>query len=371
MLSVFIDGRKLGDGGIGVFIELLISGLLSHEENKSKLHILVTTDFSITRKDLVDKWQGRGLNIHTDDTPKYSLRELFLLPLKWRSLIKSCEYYFSPHYVVPYFIPAKIALVVHDLIHVQYPENFLHRLIAPFLMKSGLKRSKILFTVSEHSRNVLKEHFTFLGSREIHVIPNACKYVSRRSANIEKDEFDADSSSNATSPCKILFVGADREHKRLKLFLEFLSFLKDGSYSFKSTIVSKVTQESLRLTKNLGLNDNVEFVSNITDDQMQELFANTNFFVNTSREEGFCIPLLDAMRCEVPVICPDLAFAQELVSDAAWYFVSGSAQDLLRQFSLAQTLHEERKTRVKAGYEKSLSYTPEAQGAILREVLVS
>ncbi len=53
------------------------------------------------------------------------------------------------------------------------------------------------------------------------------------------------------------------------------------------------------------LDERVEYVTKPSNEEVNELYNQAAVFVQTSRHEGFCLPLLEAMAAGCPVICTD------------------------------------------------------------------
>ena len=101
---VVIDARKLGDGGIGVYIENLVDGLLYQQLNK----IFLITSFG---QKIPSRWQAKleqgKLEVVCDKAIKYSFSEYFIMPLRVRSIFQNSLLHF-PHYTVPFFVASKL-----------------------------------------------------------------------------------------------------------------------------------------------------------------------------------------------------------------------------------------------------------------------
>jgi glycosyltransferase involved in cell wall biosynthesis len=363
--TLFIDGRKLGDGGIGTFIRSLLDGLLElasdYSFEKQGIHVLLTSDFRKRHPGNVSRWEQAGCVVYEDNTPRYSLRELLLLPLRWRKMLAGCDWYISPHYTLPCLIPCRTLVVIHDVIHVQYPENILHTLFSPLLIKSSLKRADRITTVSEHAIASIHECFPSESKTPISVIPNA----SILEASPRKDD------SPHEKKIKILAIGADRPHKNFSMFIRFLSELKKIKYACKARLVTQPSRSTLELIKEFELDSDIEIQTDVSDLEIESFYREADCFITTSKAEGFCIPLLDALRSKVPVMCPDAPFARCLAGEAGWYFNIHSVDDLLCQFSYLCSDSELRDKKTERGYQTSLKYTPRAQAEALVRVMTS
>lgn len=90
------------------------------------------------------------------------------------------------------------------------------------------------------------------------------------------------------------------------------------------------------LIDDLGLTGVVTCAGAVTDAELAAYYADADAFVCLSRHEGFCVPLLEAMRHDVPVVAlaagavPDtVGDAAVLLDDAAPHPVAAAVQQLL------------------------------------------
>lgn len=79
------------------------------------------------------------------------------------------------------------------------------------------------------------------------------------------------------------------------------------------------------LVKYYGVKDTVffppgNFTSNtpFTVKDLVYLYSASDVYLNTSRAEGFCLPILEAMSCQTPIICTDYAGHTTYVSNSAY-----------------------------------------------------
>ncbi len=110
----------------------------------------------------------------------------------------------------------------------------------------------------------------------------------------------------------------------------------------------------------LGLGGNVVFPEYVDAADLEGLYSLASCFVFASINEGFGIPILEAMRRDVPVACARASALPEVAGEAARYFDPYSVQDiaealveLLEDRALAQRL-------VALGRERHALFTWEA-----------
>lgn len=326
MQRFFIDARKLGDGGIGTFIETLLDGAIEFNARypqKCAFDIVVSSSF-LRKKALPEAWSKYPeFSFHEDDTQKYSLSEYLLFPRRFSNLISKADVYVSPHYTLPFGIKTRTLVTIHDVIQLQYPEKFLHYIIPRRLIASALKRADIVTTVSPHSRRTISSMFSFPEDK-IKIIPNAVRRI-----------FTESDYKSENKKLTFLYVGADRFHKQVIVFLESMKEMLSAGVECAAHVVSELSASHVAMIEHSILKDNVTVHNGISNTELVQLYREATFFVCTSLDEGFCIPILDAMYAGVPVLCPDAAYARELTEGNALFYVPGSSADLYYKITKA------------------------------------
>jgi glycosyltransferase involved in cell wall biosynthesis len=62
------------------------------------------------------------------------------------------------------------------------------------------------------------------------------------------------------------------------------------------------------------LDDRVDIIlGELGDSEMAELYDRVDLYLNLSEWEGFCIPVIEAMACAVPVVCPPIQGPGEIL----------------------------------------------------------
>jgi glycosyltransferase involved in cell wall biosynthesis len=74
------------------------------------------------------------------------------------------------------------------------------------------------------------------------------------------------------------------------------------------------------LARDLEIHSSVTFVPYVTDELLPMVYAAADLLVFPSFEEGFGLPIIEAMACGTPVVCSNAASMQEVAGDAAAMF---------------------------------------------------
>jgi L-malate glycosyltransferase len=81
-------------------------------------------------------------------------------------------------------------------------------------------------------------------------------------------------------------------------------------------VTESYAEATLAFAAELGLNSAVARAQHLTEAQLAAWYADADVFVTLSEHEGFCIPLLEAMRSELPIVALAAGAVPETTGDA-------------------------------------------------------
>lgn len=161
----------------------------------------------------------------------------------------------------------------------------------------------------------------------------------------------------------ILTVSAKKVHKNLERLVQAMATVVERRPDAVLALPGKPTphERDLReLAQRLGIAANIIFLDYVDAGDLEGLYANAACFAFASINEGFGIPLLEAMRRGTPVACSRTSSLPEVAGDAARYFdpldvqdIAGALLELLGDPGLAARLAE-------LGREREATFTWEA-----------
>ena len=174
----------------------------------------------------------------------------------------------------------------------------------------------------------------------------------------------------------LLFVGQLLPHKRVDFLLEMFHVLT--TYHQRPATLAVVgnprltrLSDSLRaLTAELNL-DNVVMTGAVGEPELAAWYRRADVFVTASEHEGFCVPPLEAMAHDVPVVARRFAALPETVGDAA-VLVDGAAGPEVMAGAVSAVLDDEslRRRLVANGRRRLESLDAEAARAGLVGLLL-
>lgn len=121
----------------------------------------------------------------------------------------------------------------------------------------------------------------------------------------------------------VLTVSAKRVHKNLIRLIRAMAFVVERHPNAMLVLPGNATphERDLRVAVGeLGLEANVVFPEYVTPEDLEGLYGLAACFVFASINEGFGIPILEAMARGVPVACSRASSLPEVAGDAARYF---------------------------------------------------
>jgi glycosyltransferase involved in cell wall biosynthesis len=206
--------------------------------------------------------------------------------LQLPSHLRGSKLFFSPGFNGA-ISETKQILTVHDLIHLQVPDesSILKRLYFERVVKPAVLKAGAVLTVSETSKMFLDE---WLGSANVivHNVGNGCSPVFSPGTSLMR--------FNNT----ILYVGNMKAHKNFEVVIRACKKVKDLTL----VVVTNEVMIANRLIQQAGIKNRVSVLSNVPEEDLANLYRKSAALVMPSTIEGFGLPALEAIRCGTPVI---------------------------------------------------------------------
>lgn len=271
-------------------------------------------------------------------------------------------------YNAPSIINIKpFVLTIHDVSYKYIPKmiSLKNRMSILLQLSLNAKRAQKVITVSKHSKADIVKYFK-VPEDKIHVIYESVddNFGKRISKQREKDIRKI-----YNLPQKyILYVGTYLPHKNLENLIKAFHILnKNGKIEHKLVLVGKkygLNYDIIsKLIQDLKLETNIIKTGFVEDNDLPYLYLLSDLFVFPSLYEGFGLPILEAMKCRVPVALANASCFPEIAEAGAIYFDPYDIEDIYKKIELAIYNKEIRNNLIKCGNErvKKFSWSMTAQ----------
>jgi len=225
----------------------------------------------------------------------------------------------------------KLILTLHDLIYYNHktpPAGFnaairlLWRLyhLSYWPQRILLNRADAVATVSESTKRLMQWHE--LTKRPISVIYNA--------AGSPTDDTDPKPpTARPKGTQSLVYMGSFIGYKNVEVLIEAMKYLPDYELNLLSKISPERRAELETLIDPSG--GAVVFHNGVSETAYHQQLDRAVALVTGSQDEGFGIPLVEAMSRGIPVVVSDIEIFREIGGSAALYFDQNSAADFANQ----------------------------------------
>lgn len=212
------------------------------------------------------------------------------------------------------------ALTVHDLIPLTSPGAVSTPFRWQFKLWLGrsLSLAKVVVCPSEATKRALVARYAVDPAR-VHVVPHGSEHVLR-AAEVD-DTSKAWLDSLLLPETFVLYAGALEARKNVGLVVDACLSLHRGGRPVTLVLAGQKwfgageAEAKLQAARDAGLD--VRGLGYLRDEVLYALMARAGAFVFPSRDEGFGLPPLEAMRLGVPTVVGDVPALREVVGDAA------------------------------------------------------
>jgi glycosyltransferase involved in cell wall biosynthesis len=221
----------------------------------------------------------------------------------------------------------KLILTSHDMIYYRHrlpPRNLnpviklgwrmYHLTYGP--QRRALNGADMVATVSHASQREFEA--ARLTKRPIIVIPNAP----------QKLETLVDKVDQSKAPKNLIYMGSFMPYKNVETLIAGMKYLPNHTLH----LLSKVTPiRKLALEKLIPKSAKVVFHNGVSDEAYAKLLANRGVLVTASFDEGYGLPIAEALALGVPAVVSDIAIFHEVAAGGALYFEPNDPKDFAKK----------------------------------------
>ena len=227
--------------------------------------------------------------------------------------------FFTPGHYAPRFSPIPTVISIMDLAFLKFPQDFREQDLQQ--LKSwtaySVKNTSHILTISKNTKKDIVQCYgiepnkitvTYPGyDRKRFKVQSATQLAKLKTKYEIKGDY-------------LIYIGTLQPRKNVVRLIEAFSTL--NSPNLKLVIVGKkgwLYEDIFKTTQRLNLDQQVIFTNFIPEKELPILLRGARAYVLPSLYEGFGIPVVEAMACEVPVVVSKVSSLPEIVGQAGVY----------------------------------------------------
>lgn len=306
--KIIVDGRVLAAPvcGIGKF---LFNALKAMGHHPNQWDIVVYTNTSLNP-------EYGELNSFDNITIIPSQAKIwrngllwFLLKFQLSVLKYSDAIIWGPAAQIPFFTKAncKTLITVHDLVHKDYKStmSIKNRISNLLSTNRSIKKADVLWCVSQYTYNELINHYPSYKSRP-YFIGSSIDYGFYKPLVLDNDEYRKirEKYGVSSSEKMLLFVGTIEPRKNIKFLLKLApSLYKENIKIVIAGGIGWKTESLFDIIKSENFpKQAVHFAGRVSDNELRIMYNVADAFCMVSLNEGFGLPLLEAVACGCPIV---------------------------------------------------------------------
>ena len=206
----------------------------------------------------------------------------------------------------------KLVLTVHDLIYYSHPTpprqfawplRLLWRLyhLSWWPQKMLLAKSDAIVAVSETTKGLIEQNK--LATKPVYVVHNAADQPVANPVVLPANQRSR----------SVVYMGSFMPYKNVETLVTAVSRLPD----FTLHLLSRISEGDRKRLSSISPEAQIHFHNGTTDEDYFDLLTHATALVSASRDEGFGIPLVEAMSLGTPIVVSDIPIFHEIGGDAA------------------------------------------------------
>lgn len=268
-----------------------------------------------------------------------------------------------PHFNAPLLYSRPFVVTIHDLTLHKFPggkkRDIISKLAYRLLIHTVVRKAKHCFAVSENTKKDMMKYLK-VPEEKVHVCYNG---VSQRFSPIHDIKCLGKFRKKHQLPENyILYTGVFRSHKNIERLIDAYALCKEKYQKFQHSLVLAGPHDSASTNiperiKRHGLEKDIFLTGFFPEEEMQELYSASTAYIFPSLYEGFGIPPIEAMQCEIPVACSNTSSLPEVCGDAVLYFDPYNTEEMSEALFKVISNKKLRKDLVEKGKKQSQKFS--------------
>lgn len=249
----------------------------------------------------------------------------------------------------------KTVVTIHDLIFIRYPQLFkaIDRNIYYHKFLHACQVADHIIAVSQQTKNDIIEFFS-ISENKITVVYQGCHQVFQ--TKVEEGEKASVFKKHQLPNNYLLYVGSIEERKNLLTLLKSVQSLPDQHLVVIGN-GKQYKKQCLQFVKDNELSRRVHFLNGLSLSEMAAIYQSAEMMIYPSIFEGFGIPILEALFCNIPVITTKGGCFSESGGPSSYYINSLDVNELTEAILHIQSDKDLRTRMIAEGQQHAQKFT--------------
>jgi len=257
-----------------------------------------------------------------------------------------------------------LILTLHDIIYLEKLDfkgtayqNF-GNLYRRFIVPRVVKKSKLIITVSHFEKNVIIRKLPF-SANKLEVIYNGVN--NKFNSNYSPDAVSQFRRDHFLPDNFILFLGNTAPKKNTpNLLAAYANYCELADEIVPLVILDYERELVVDILGKLGKSkiiQHINFPGFVSSDDMPLIYNAATLFIYPSLRESFGLPIIEAMRCNTPVITSNTSCMPEIAGDAAMFINPEDPTDMAEKIYTILSDSNLRRRFSELGAQRALQFS--------------
>lgn len=267
--------------------------------------------------------------------------------------------------------PIKKIVTIHDLIFLRFPQyySFFDRKIHFWKFKKATEQADLIIAISEQTKRDIIQ-FLKVPEEKIRVVYQGCHHAFK--VNQSVDFLNSIKEKYNLPKRFILNVGTIEERKNLLHIVKAIH-----GTEIPLVVIGKKTKyfnKVQKFVKKNKLEDQVQFLENVSMEELATIYKLADIFVYPSFFEGFGIPVIESLFSGTPVITSNISCLPEAGGENSVYINPHNFEDIKAKILFLWNNESERNRRTGKSLEFVQKFNDEEIAknlhAVYQEVII-
>lgn len=219
---------------------------------------------------------------------------------------------------------------IHNTTFLSHSEKIFFKLYE----KKWLQKASTIVTLSQYTQQQIAKSFT-VEINKIHTIPIAARNIF---TELNQENKEATKLVFAAGNEYFLYIGSTHiESNLIQLLKGFSLFKKRLQSSMKLLVIAASTNDDVAIKEKLATykyKEDVLLLQDISEIDVAKITASAYALIDASLKKDYCITVIEAIQCCIPVACSNIGCLPETVEDAALLFNPFDEKNIAEQLML-------------------------------------